>query len=105
MKKIILVFICIMFVIGCASSGQYFTIDNANQIKNGMTREEVIAIMGTNPYQITDQGKTFVWSYAQVGATGRMESRAVKFNFDENGKTYGVPAGGAYGDTQKYLDK
>jgi hypothetical protein len=34
-----------------------------------------------------------------------MESRAVKFNFDENGKTYGVPAGGAYGDTQKYLDK
>lgn len=105
MKKIILVFICIIFVIGCASAGQYFTIDSANQIKNGMTREEVIAIMGTNPYQITDQGKTLIWSYAKSGFSGATESRAVKFSFDKNGKTYGVPDGGVYGDTQKYLDK
>jgi outer membrane protein assembly factor BamE (lipoprotein component of BamABCDE complex) len=104
MKKI-LCLVAIIVLMGCASAGQYFTIDSANKIKNGMTRDEVVAIMGTKPYQITDQGKTFVWSYAQVGATGRMESRAVKFSFDEKGKTYGVPDDGAYGDTQKYLDK
>jgi hypothetical protein len=70
-----------------------------------MTREEVIAIMGTHPSQITEQGKTFVWSYAEVGFFGNWKSRAVKFSFDNNWKTYGVPEGGVYGDTQKYLDK
>jgi len=61
--------------------------------------------MGTNPYQIKDQGKTFIWSYAEVGFAGGTKSRAVRFSFDNNGKTYGVPEGGVYGDTQKYLDK
>ena len=104
MKKIL----CLLFVLvlaGCASAGQYFTINDANRVTNGMTREEVIAIMGTNPYQITDQGKTFVWSYAKVGFTGATDSRAVKFRFDENGKTHGVPASGIFGDTKKYLDR
>jgi len=104
-KKICLAVIALALVIGCASAGQYFTIYDANRIKNGMTREEVIAAMGTNPYQITDQGKTFVWSYAKVGFWGNTESRAVKFKFDENGKTYDIPETGVYGDTQKYLDK
>lgn len=104
MKKIIVV--CLVLVLmGCAGAGKYFTIDDANKVTNGMTREEVIAIMGTTPYQITGQGKTFVWSYAKMGMSGRMDSRAVKFSFDENGKTYGVPLGGAYGDIQKYQDK
>jgi hypothetical protein len=103
MKKLFLL-ICI-FIIGCISSGQYFTIESANKVKNGMTHEEVVAIMGTNPSKILDQGKVFVWSYAEAGLSGRTVSRAVKFSFDKNGKTYGVPVGGAYGDTTKYLDK
>jgi len=95
----------VLLFVGCASAGQYFTINDANRVTNGMTREEVIAIMGTNPYQIIDQGKTFIWSYAKVVALGNTESRTVRFSFDENGKTYGVPAGGVYGDSQKYLDR
>lgn len=105
MKKFILIFILLVAISGCAGAGKYFTIDDANKVTNGMTREEVIAIMGTTPYRITGQGKTFVWSYAQVGISGRTDSRAVKFSFDENGKTYGVPVGGVYGDIQKYQDK
>lgn len=104
MKKIIAV--CLLLVLmGCASAGQYFTIDSANQIKNGMTREEVIAIMGTNPYQITEQGKRLVWSYAEADLLGRTRWRAVPFTFDDNGKTYGIPKGGMFGDMQKYLNK
>ena len=104
MKKIALIVVVLLFI-GCASAGQYFTINDANRIANGLTREEVIAIMGTNPYQISDQGKTFIWSYAKVGFFGNTDSRSVRFSFDENGKTYGVPVGGAYGDSQKYLDR
>lgn len=68
-----------------------------------MTREEVITIMGTNPYQILNQGKVFVWSYSKTGLFNS-DSRAVKFSFDENGKTYGVPEGGVFGNTRKYQD-
>jgi hypothetical protein len=101
MKKMLVVCLLVA-VMGCASSGQYFTINDANRVTNGMTREEVVAIMGTNPYQITGQGKKFIWSYAHVGISGRMESRAVPFTFDDNGLTYGIPEGGMFGDTQKY---
>lgn len=104
MKQIVLM-AAVLLLVGCASSGKYFTINDANKVTNGMTREEVIAIMGTNPYQITDRGKTFIWSYAEVGFSGSTDSRAVRFNFDKNGKTYGVPVGGVYGDSQKYLDR
>ena len=87
----------------CASSGAKFSINQANQVKNGMTREEVIRAMGSKPYSITNQGKTFVWSYAKAnGLTGSNESRAVKFSFDDDGKAYGIPDGGAYGDIDKY---
>lgn len=104
MKKIIVVCLLVA-VMGCASAGKYFTIDDANRVTNGMTREEVVAIMGTTPYQITGQGKRFVWSYAEVGFAGGTKSRAVPFNFDDNGKTYGIPEGGMFGNMQKYLDK
>lgn len=104
MKKIIVV-VCLLGLMGCASAGQYFTVNDANRVTNGMTREEVIAIMGTNPYQITGQGKRFVWSYAEVDLLGSTKSRAVPFTFDDNGKTYGIPEGGMFGDTQKYLDR
>ena len=104
MKKIIVV--CLLLaVMGCASSGKYFTVDDANRVTNGMTREEVIQIMGTAPYQITGQGERLVWSYAEADLLGRTRWRAVPFTFDDNGKTYGIPEGGMFGNTQKYLDK
>lgn len=93
-----------MLIVGCASSGKNFSIQDANSITNGMTREEVIQKMGSTPYSIKDGGKTFVWSYAEIGFLGGTESRAVKFQFDAAGKTYGIPENGVYGDTLKYKD-
>jgi hypothetical protein len=91
-------------MLGCTySTGKGFTVAQANMVKNGMTREEVIIIMGGNPYQIGDQGKTFIWSYAKINSfTGANESKAVRFSFDDEGLTYGVPEGGVYGDISKY---
>lgn len=104
MKSLVLALLVSLVITGCASAGKNFTIDNANSVKNGMTREEVIKIMGTTPYSIQDGGKTFVWSYAEVGFFGGTESRAVKFKFDAAGKTYGIPENGVFGDTKKYQD-
>lgn len=87
----------------CATSGHKFTAETANSVKNGMTRDQVVKIMGGKPNSISDQGKTFVWSYAKVnGLTGSYKSRAVTFKFDDEGKTYGIPEGGAFGDIAKY---
>ena len=104
LKKLAILSILPFVFIACASHGSRFNIQNANKVTNGMTREQVIAIMGSKPYSIQNQGKTFIWSYARVNTlTGSTQSRAVRFNFDENGKTYGVPEGGVYGDTEKYM--
>lgn len=105
LKKTVILMVLTLVLMTCASAGKHFTINDANKVTNGMTREEVIAIMGTTPYQIRDQGKEFVWSYATMGLSGRMDSRAARFSFDNNGKTYGVPEGGVFGDIQKYQDK
>jgi len=103
LKNVLIVLALAAFLTACASAGKHFTIDQANKVTNGMTREEVIAIMGCNPSEVKDQTKTFIWSYAKVGLFNS-DSRAVKFSFDEDGKTYGVPEGGAFGNAQKYQD-
>ncbi len=89
-------------LVACVSAGPKFTIQQANKITNGMTREEVIAIMGSKPSTITDAAKTFIWSYANVNFIGTMKSRTVKISFDENGKSYGIPKEGVFGETEKY---
>lgn len=102
--RVVILSAIIFCLAACASSGKKFSIDDADKVQNGMTREQVIKIMGTTPYSISDQGKTFVWSWASVGVLGGTKSRAVTFRFDEEGKTYGIPAGGVYGDIKKYQD-
>lgn len=104
MKKILISVVTALLIVGCASSGKDFSPQVANTIRNGMTREEVVAKFGSNPSSIRDQGQTFIWSFAKVGFMGGTESRAVRFSFDENGKTYGIPAGGVFGDSLKFKD-
>ena len=59
--------------------------------------------MGGKPNSITDQGKTFIWTYAKVnGLTGSTQSRSVKISFDKDNLAYGIPEGGVYGDTEKF---
>lgn len=104
MKNIIALFLA-FFLIACTHTrGKDFTLDDANKVKNGMTREQVIAIMGSNPTTVKD--KSFVWIYVEVnGLTMGSKSKSVKFLFDDNGKTYGIPEGGAFRNVQKYSEK
>lgn len=92
-------------LLGCASAGHNFSLEQANRVANGMTREQVIQIMGTNPTTVANQGRTFIWSFAHIGLMGGTESRAARFSFDENGRTYGVPDGGVFGDAANYQKK
>ncbi len=88
---------------GCASFGHAFSLEQANRVTNGMTREEVIKVMGSNPTAVTAQGKVFLWTYSKGDFLGRAEARTAKFSFDENGKAYGIPEGGVAGDAAAYL--
>jgi len=86
-----------------ASSGKYFDFEDANKVTNGMTKQEVISIMKTSPYQVQDDNLT--WSWAKVNMlTGKTESRAAKFNFGSDGKTYGIKPGGIFKDITPYID-
>ena len=85
------------------SQNSFLVTTLSNKVKNGMTREEVIKIMNCPPTRVSNQGKVFVWSYAKVNLLKGTESSVVKFSFDDAGKTYGVPEGGVYGDTDKYI--
>jgi hypothetical protein len=45
------------------------------------------------------------WSWAKSnGLTGSTESRAAKFSFDKDGKTYGIEPGGVFKNITPYLD-
>ena len=103
MNKFIVVF-ALMTLAGCTvSSGKYFEYDDANKVHNGMTRDQVIAMMKETPYQVKDD--TMTWSWAKSNwLTGSTESRAVKFSFDKDGKTYGIEPGGVFKNITPYLD-
>ena len=84
------------FIAACvAKRGTYVEWEDANKVRNGMTQEQVIALMGEEPNTVVGNGEELIWSYAQVNAlTGGTYSRAIKFKFDKNGRTYDVPEGG-----------
>jgi hypothetical protein len=79
---------------GCSSIGREFDFANAKRIKNGMSREEVIEIMGSEPDNIEgdDPGKLVWLSSSSTSFTLNM--RRVRLNLDENGKVYGIPKEG-----------
>lgn len=92
-----------VFLLGCASFGQDFQLEDANKIKNGMTREEVISAMsGTPPYQLTNISFTYLYSRAN-GMSGSNSLRKFTVRFDEKGKVNNVPEGGYFGKNMKYL--
>ncbi len=56
-----------MAAILCGCAGTPFKWDNARQIKDGMTEEEVVALMGS-PYMVktNPKGQLWVWTYADL---------------------------------------
>lgn len=104
-KTIISVFLFI-FLVACASIGKDFALADANKIKNGMSRDDVIATMkGENPYSVTNDSFTYLYSAAN-GITGKTELRKVGIEFDDKGKVKNVPDGGYFRDAlnPKYMD-
>lgn len=79
---------------GCATAGNKINWDNARAVKQGMTQQEVIALMG-EPVKVAsrDDGTTrYVWVYVNLWS-GRNQSAAL--DFDQDGrvkKAFNVPA-------------
>jgi outer membrane protein assembly factor BamE (lipoprotein component of BamABCDE complex) len=78
----------------CSTIGEDFEWDRARQIRNGMTREEVIAIMGSPPSDVEggDHGK-LIWLFSSADPLD-VHFKRVSFTFDEQGKLYGIPKEG-----------
>lgn len=81
----------------CATLGDHFERENARRVRNGMTREEVIRIMGSPPSTVegTDPSK-LVWLYATSDPMTYSMNR-ITIRFDEYGKSYGIPKDGIIG--------
>ena len=90
-------FIGASLIAGCSGLGEAFESDHASRVRNGMTREEVIAIMGSPPARVegTDPGK-LTWIDAAADPLNYYYEK-VSFSFDENGKVYGIPEPGRIG--------
>lgn len=82
-----------MVLTGCTSLGETFDAEQASKIRNGMSRQEVIAIMGSEPSTVegSDPWKS-VWLFtvADPFSFGTRTER-VSFTFDENHRVYGLP--------------
>lgn len=78
----------------CSTIGEDFELGQASQVRNGMSREEVIAIMGSPPSPVEggDHGK-LIWLYSSADPLS-VKLKRVSFSFDENGKVYGIPPEG-----------
>ena len=98
-RAIILVTLAGLSLSGCITLGDDFALENAAKVKNGMTREQVIALMGSEPSSMegTDEGKLlWIYSWTHPFAVGT-EMQRVSFSFDEHGRVYGVQERGPSG--------
>lgn len=106
MNKALISVVLFLFLAACASLGKDFSLADANKIKNGMSRDEVIATMkGEKPYSVTNE--SFIYMYSAASSiTGKTEYRKVEVEFDDKGRVKNVPDGGYFRDAlnPKYMD-
>lgn len=75
MKNLILVAVVVASLAGCA--GTNFNWNNARQIKEGMSEQQVLTLLGKpNMTTSTPNGLIYVWSFAN-GFTGTARSVSV----------------------------
>ena len=88
----------------CSTIGEDFEWDRARQIRNGMTREEVIAIMGSPPSDVEggDHGK-LIWLFSSADPLD-VHFKRVSFSFDDQGKLYGIPKEGIVSLPEQFSD-
>ena len=79
----------------CAAIGEDFDLEAARQVENGMTQEQVIALMGAPP--ATEEGSghgKLTWLYA-IATPLSYHQKRVSFSLDAEGKVYGIPRDGS----------
>lgn len=98
-------FLALVFTMAACTygTGTRFDWQEANRVTNGLTREQVISIMGSKPDMVGDDYISWNWFWVN-SLTGSYETKNVKFSFDKNGKTIGVPDGGVGRNIVKYVD-
>ena len=86
-----------ILLFGCSTIGDDFDLDHAQLIRNGMTREQVIDLMGSPPSEVEggDHGK-LIWLYSSADPLS-VHLKRLSFSFDDQGKLYGLPKAGAIG--------
>lgn len=105
MKKMVITLLSFSFLAACASIGKDFALEDANKIKNGMTRDDVVLVMKGKPYGVTNDSFTYLYSAAN-GITGKTEVRKFDVDFDEKGRVKNAPEGGYFKEAvnSKYMD-
>ncbi|MEY2696898.1 MAG: SmpA / OmlA family [Pseudomonadota bacterium] len=85
---------------GCSTLGTDFEESHALKIRKGMTREEVIATMGSPPSEVegtNDWRLTWIYTVSDPISFGS-RSKRVTVTFDDRGHAEGVPPGGIVPD-------
>jgi outer membrane protein assembly factor BamE (lipoprotein component of BamABCDE complex) len=92
MKKIILILTAIILS-ACANAQWRSALDQTNQVKNGMTSKEVIAIMGMPPLRRSTT--EMLWGYGSYQTWNGTRQGAARFLLKDD-VTYGIPEGGIF---------
>jgi hypothetical protein len=87
MKKIAMLG-AVMLMAGCVSVGTNYDVNALAQLKPGMSRGEVVSLLGKpNTEAKLPDGKTVLgWVHSTGTAFGGASARSVSLQFDPNGK-------------------
>lgn len=99
--RYLLIIVMSLLLGGCVlSGGTYFEFSDANLIKNGMTKDQVTAILKSPP--LRKAGNNLVWEWRSGNiSTGKAVSRMIEIPFDKDGKSFDIPEGGLFKDYQQ----
>lgn len=94
-RRLSLAGVCVVLS-ACTTIGTDFDPDQARKIRRGMTRSEVVAIMGSPPSEVegtNDWRLTWIWQESDVVSFGARTKR-VTVTFDERGRVDNAPPEG-----------
>ncbi|PAL23577.1 hypothetical protein CD928_05785 [Sphingopyxis sp. GW247-27LB] len=84
--------VALLLVAGCASVGTNYSAAAVDQLRAGMSRAEVISIMGEPTSRAVRPDGRYVlgWSHARSSAFGATTAKAIFLGFDPDGRYTGA---------------